>query len=113
MSCAETIKSRRLFYFSRWLVNIGVVNLYTNRAANIRKTWLLMAIFFGVVIGAGFVFSRVYGSPGILYIAVGFSILMNAVSYWYSDKIVIKMTGAKELPDEGEYKNIHNIVMQL
>jgi len=63
------------------------MTLYTNKASNIRKTWLLMSVFFGVVIAVGWVFSQVYGNPGILYIAVIFSVTMNVVSYWYSDKI--------------------------
>ncbi|MEK7087394.1 MAG: zinc metalloprotease HtpX [Patescibacteria group bacterium] len=71
------------------------MTLYTERSKNIYKTWLLMAIFFGVVIGIGWVFAQVYGNPGILYIAVAFSIFMNVLSYWFSDKIVLKMHKAK------------------
>src|SRR3989344_2542716 len=71
------------------------MTLYTNKASNIRKTWLLMSVFFGVVIAVGWVFSQVYGNPGILYIAVIFSVTMNVVSYWYSDKIVLKMHKAR------------------
>ncbi len=71
------------------------MTLYTERSKNIYKTWLLMAIFFGVVIGIGWVFAQVYGNPGILYIAVAFSIFMNVLSYWFSDKIILKMHKAK------------------
>ena len=67
------------------------MTLYTQSSSNIRKTWLLMAIFFGVVIGIGWIFSQIYGSPVILYIAVIFSIFMNVLSYWFSDKIVLAM----------------------
>ncbi len=71
------------------------MTLYTQRSKNIYKTWLLMAVFFGVVIGIGWIFSQIYGNPGILYIAVIFSIFMNVLSYWFSDKIVLKMHKAK------------------
>jgi heat shock protein HtpX len=71
------------------------MTLYTQKSRNIRKTWLLMVVFFGVVIGAGWMFSQVYGSPAILYIAVVFSILMNFISYWYSDRIVLKLHRAQ------------------
>ena len=47
--------------------------------------------FFVVVILLGWVFSLYFGSPIILYIAVGIAIIMNVFSYWNSDKIVIKM----------------------
>ncbi len=72
-----------------------MATLYTHKSANIRKTWLLMAAFFGVVIAVGWVFSQIYGNPGILYIAVGFSILMNIVSYWFSDRIVLALHHAR------------------
>lgn len=71
------------------------MTLYTERSKNIYKTWLLMSVFFGVVIGIGWIFAQIYGNPGILYIAVIFSIFMNVLSYWFSDKIVLKMHKAK------------------
>lgn len=71
------------------------MTLYTERSKNIRKTWLLMTLFFCIVIGIGFVFARIYGNPGILYIAVLFSIFMNVLSYWFSDKIVLGMHHAE------------------
>ncbi|MEK7552566.1 MAG: zinc metalloprotease HtpX, partial [Patescibacteria group bacterium] len=61
-------------------------NLYTHQSANIRKTWFLMATFFIVVIGVGWVFSQVWGEPTILYLAIILSLMMNITSYWYSDK---------------------------
>lgn len=54
-----------------------------------------MSLFFGIVIGVGWVFSQIYGSPAILYIAVAFSVLMNVISYWFSDKIVLKLHRAE------------------
>lgn len=71
------------------------MTLYTEKSKNIRKTWILMTVFFGVIIGIGWIFSQIYASPGILYVAVFFSIFMNVLSYWFSDKIVLKMHKAK------------------
>jgi heat shock protein HtpX len=73
-----------------------MATLYTQQTKNVEKTWLLMTVFFIVVIAIGWLFSWYYGNPNILYIFVAFSILMNIFSYWYSDKIVIKLAGAKE-----------------
>ena len=73
------------------------MSIYTHQDSNIRKTWLLMAIFLGVVIGIGWVFSYVYSDPFILYIFVFISIVMNIGSYWFSDKLVLSMYRAKEI----------------
>ena len=73
-----------------------------------------MAIFFGVVIAIGWVFAQVYESPVILYIAVVFSILMNITSYWYSDKIVLRLHHAKpiELKSHPElYRVMENLTI--
>jgi heat shock protein HtpX len=71
-----------------------MATLYTHQGANIRKTWFLMIGFLFVVIGIGYVVAHLMGNPGILYIAVIFAIVMNVGSYWFSDTLVIKMTGA-------------------
>ena len=88
------------------------MTLYTERSKNIYKTWLLMAIFFGVVIGIGWIFSQIYGNPGILYIAVIFSIFMNVLSYWFSDKIVLKMHKAKPV-DLKSHPELYRILENL
>lgn len=90
-----------------------MATLYTQQDSNIRKTWFLMAVFLIVVILVGWGISWYLNSPIILYIAVAFAVFMNVFSFWYSDKIVVKMTGAKIVPDEGEYKELHNIVENL
>lgn len=71
-----------------------------------------MAIFLIVVIAIGWVFSAVYNQPVILYGAVIFSILMNVFSYWYSDKLVIKITGAKPVTNDS-HPDLYNVVENL
>lgn len=70
-------------------------NIYEHREANIAKTWVIMLLFFGIVIGVGWIFAQIYGDPSILVIAVVFSTLMSVISYWYSDKIVLAMAKAR------------------
>jgi heat shock protein HtpX len=89
-----------------------MASLYTHQDSNIRKTWGLMAIFFIVVIFIGWFVSFYFDSPIILYVAVIFSVFMNFFSYWYSDKIVIKLSGAKEVKRE-EYRDLWNITENL
>lgn len=89
-----------------------MATLYTQQDSNVRKTWILMATFFIVVIGLGWAVSAVYNQPGILYAAVIFSVLMNFASYWYSDKIVIAATGAREVSKQ-EFPELYTIVENL
>lgn len=89
-----------------------MATLYTHQDTNVRKTWVLITLFFLVVIGIGWAFSYILDSPAILYFAVIFSILMNIAGYWYSDKIVLKISGA--VPAEKErYRELYNIVENL
>lgn len=80
---------------------------YTQIDSNIRKTWFLMALFLVLVIAVGFYISEYYGSPSILYIAVIFSVVMNISAYWYSDKIVMKLAGAREITHEEDQEIFH------
>lgn len=89
-----------------------MATLYTQQGKNIRKTWLLMTVFFVIVILVGWFVSLYFGNTLILYIAVGFALVMNVTSYWYSDKIVVKMTGAKPIKRE-EHRELWNIVENL
>ena len=89
-----------------------MATLYTEQSKNVTKTWALMSVFFVVVIGFGWFFSFYYGNPDILYFFVIFSILMNFFSYWYSDKIVLKLAGAKEAKRE-EYFDLYTSVENL
>ncbi len=88
------------------------MNLYDHKDSNIRKTWLLFSLFFGVVIAFGWVFSQAYGDPGILYIAVIFSVGMSFTSYWFSDSIVLRMANAVPVSKD-DAKELYNIVENL
>lgn len=89
-----------------------MATLYTQSDRNTTLTWVYMTGFLVFVIGVGFVFARVMGSKAILFGAVIFSILMSFGSYWWSDKIVLAMSGAKEVThDEG--REIYHLVENL
>ncbi|HDH03930.1 MAG TPA: zinc metalloprotease HtpX, partial [Candidatus Campbellbacteria bacterium] len=88
------------------------MSLYTQQDKNVRKTWFLMTVFLVVVIGIGWAFSQIYGNSIILYVAVAFSLLMNFFSFWYSDKIVLKMAGARPIKKKDNlelYRSVENL----
>lgn len=89
-----------------------MATLYTEQSKNVRNTWLLMTVFFIMVIFIGWGISWYMNSPGILYGAVLFAILMNFFSYWNSDKVVVRLTHATEA-DPGIYSELHRLVENL
>jgi heat shock protein HtpX len=89
-----------------------MATLYTHQGQNIRKTWMLMSIFFVIVIGIGYVFSQMYQNPNILYFFVIFSVGMNIISYWYSDKIALSIAGAHPAT-RAQYFDLYTIVENL
>lgn len=89
-----------------------MATLYTQQDNNVRKTWILMTVFFVVVIGIGFVFAQIYQNTTILYGFFTFSLAMNIFSYWNSDKVALKSVGAF-LADEQQYAQLHRMVENL
>ncbi len=87
-------------------------NLYEHRSSNIFKTWLLLTIFFAFVIGIGWFFSQIYGNSSILVIAVAISVSMSVISYWYSDKIVLRMAHAEPVGRD-THPELYRIVENL
>jgi len=71
-----------------------------------------MSLFFVIVILVGWTFSAAYNAPEMLYGAVIISVLMNVFAYWYSDKIVIKLAGARPATRE-EYFNFYTVTENL
>lgn len=71
-----------------------------------------MTGFFIFIILVGYIFAQAMDSPGILPAAVIFSILLSFISYWYSDKIVLSMSGAKEV-DKNNGRELYRLVENL
>lgn len=71
--------------------------MYKEIDSNKRKTFIFITGFLIFIIGLGWLFSRIFGNPLILILAVIFSIFMSFSSYWYSDKIVLAISKAKEI----------------
>jgi heat shock protein HtpX len=87
--------------------------LYDRIASNVRKTWLLIAVFTAFVLVMGYVFGRLtgFGTWGLAGAAV-LAIIMTWGSYFSSDKVALAMSHAK--PAEGpRYSQLHNIVEGL
>ncbi|WP_445474610.1 zinc metalloprotease HtpX [Methanococcoides methylutens] len=75
---------------------------------NMFKTTLLLASLTGLLVIVG---NLIGGTSGMI-IAFAFAIILNFGSYWYSDKIVLKMYHAKEVT-ESESPKLYEIVRNL
>lgn len=72
------------------------------------KTVMLLALMSGLIIVLG---GALGGRTGIV-IAFGLALLMNVGSYWYSDKVVLRMYNARELSEQ-EAPMIYTMVREL
>jgi heat shock protein HtpX len=87
---------------------------YDHIAKNKRESVLLITIFLVIIIGIGWFFSRYYGNPGILVIAVGISVFTSFISYYFSDSITLAMSGAKEVGRQASpelYRLVENLAI--
>ena len=72
------------------------------------KTAMLLATLTALLIWVG----QALGGQQGLIMGLGFAIVMNIGSYWYSDKIVLRMYGAQEV-DEAQAPELYSIVRNL
>ena len=75
---------------------------------NTLKTVFLMSVMMGLFLLVG----GILGGQTGLIIAFVFALAMNFGSYWYSDKIVLKMYRAQEVTPESAPK-FYNLVSEL
>lgn len=75
---------------------------------NLVKTAILMAAITGLFIAVGVLLGGQEGMVMALIFAIG----MNFFSYWFSDKLVLKMTNAQEV-DEGSAPQFYEMIRGL
>jgi heat shock protein HtpX len=86
--------------------------LYTEQSNNILKTYLLMSSFLVFVIALSYAVAWYFGNPSILYIGALFAVVTSVGSYWWSDKLVLRMTNAHEI-SKADAPELYNIVENL
>jgi len=75
---------------------------------NTLKTTFLLAVLTVLFVLVG---KAIGGQSGMVF-AFGLAVVMNVGSYWFSDKIVLRMYGAREVT-EGEAQQLHGTVRRL
>src|SRR5205823_258866 len=76
--------------------------------SNAIRTALLLGALTGLLLLAG----DLLGGQGGLTVALIFALGMNFVSYWFSDKIALSMTGAREVSLD-EAPELHSSVARV
>ena len=71
-----------------------------------------MGFFLVIVIALGWLISRVYNSPIILYLAVIISLVQASVSYYSGDKVALAVSGAQEIQKK-DNPSLWNVVENL
>jgi heat shock protein HtpX len=86
--------------------------MYSEIAANKRKTWLIIALF-AVIIGAlGWLISGLYGQPYFLYLALVVGGVYALIQYFAAAKLALAMNGAKEVTKKDAprlYRTVENL----
>lgn len=72
------------------------------------KIVTLLSVLTAVFISAGYYL----GGAGGMLVGLAFAGIMNLGSYWFSDKVVLKIYGAEPLPED-QYREIHKAVRRL
>lgn len=96
---------------------MAIKTAWDHVSQNIFKTWLIFFFFALFTVGVVYVLARglgfgEIGGLGIVGIALIIAGLMNFISYYFSDKIVLGISGAKPI-DEKSNKEIYRLVENL
>jgi heat shock protein HtpX len=88
--------------------------MYSHIASNRRKSFLLVALFVGILAAAGYFFGYLSGSG---YSGLGFALVvslgMTAISWFWGDKIVLASTGARRVESRDQNPYLWNLVENL
>ncbi len=87
--------------------------MYKEISSNKRRSYLIMFLFAGFVIGLGILFGSVNGDP-YMYLIPAFilSVITTFIGYYKSDSLVLSISGAKQV-DAKNYPKLYHILENL
>ncbi len=89
------------------------MNIYSAITANKNKTWLIMLLFVLIITTIVYVFSKALGyGIGFAGIALVFAGITSIGSYYYSDKLVLATSGAKQI-EKSDSPELFRIIENL
>lgn len=89
--------------------------MYEQIARNRNKTFLLMSLFFVLIVALGYALAVYYHDWAILVIALAVSLMSNWVSYWWGDRAILGLSGARPLGhnQDLQQRQIYHLVENL
>ena len=89
------------------------ITVYNQISANKCKSWLVMLVFSLFVVSVGYIFARALGYGSSMFvILIIITVLTNVFGYYFSDSLVLSMSGAN-LIDEKSNPEIYHLVENL
>ena len=90
------------------------VSFREHQAANKRKTWFLLVLMFIAVIAVIWAVGNLLGmnASWLVPVAVAISLIGVWLSYWNSDKLVLRMTGAHVISHD-DAPQLYNVVEEV
>src|SRR5919202_6012647 len=71
-----------------------------------------LTVFLTTLTGLFVLIGQAVGGTGGMIVAAIFALLMNGGAYWFSDRLVLRMAGAREAsPEEAPW--LHQMIAQL
>jgi heat shock protein HtpX len=86
--------------------------LYSAIAANKRNTIVIMALFFLIISGLGYVFSQIYGRPVIFIGTLIGAAFYALIQYFIAAKMALGLNGAKQI-QKADNPRLYRIVENL
>ena len=90
--------------------------MYKAIAANKRNTFLIMAVFVGIISAIGYIVSSFYGNTSITYWVIGGAAVYALIQYFAAGALAVAMTGAREIEKKDSprlYRAVENISITL
>lgn len=88
--------------------------MYSQIAANKRKTFYIMSLFVFILAGMGYAYGLYIGDTSTMYVIFGFALVYTVISYFVSSKVALAVNGAKPIVKKDNprlYRTVENLAI--
>lgn len=88
--------------------------MYSQIAANKRKTFYIMSLFVLILAGMGYAYGLYVGDTSTMYVIFGFALIYTLISYFVSSKVALAVNGAKPIVKKDNprlYRTVENLAI--